>query len=87
LPDITTSWNRFTADVKYFIDARVGIGFAYWYEKLDVRDYAAIDANGSVGFTPETGTVRVDYLGGLITGYNARPYTGNTAFVRLLYLF
>ncbi len=29
LPDITTSWSRFTADVKYFIDARVGIGFAY----------------------------------------------------------
>lgn len=63
----------------------MGLGFTWWYEKLDV--YAAIDANGSVGFTPETGTVRVDYLGGLITGYGARPYTGNTAFVRILYLF
>jgi hypothetical protein len=40
-----------------------------------------------VGFTPETGTVRFDYLGGLITGYNPRDYKGNTAFLRLLYLF
>ena len=87
LPDVTTSWNRFTADVRYFFREDVGIGFAYWYEKLNVRDFATIDANGSVGFTPATGTVRVDYLGGLITGYNPRDYKGNTAFVRLLYLF
>jgi MtrB/PioB family decaheme-associated outer membrane protein len=87
LPDVTTSWNRFTADVKYFFRPDVGIGFAYWYEKLNVRDFATIDSNGSVGFNPETGTVRVDYLGGLITGYNPRDYTGNTAFIRLLYFF
>jgi MtrB/PioB family decaheme-associated outer membrane protein len=87
LPDVTTSWNRFTADVKYFIRPDIGIGFAYWYEKLNVRDFATIDANGSVGFTPDTGTVRIDYLGGLISGYNPRDYTGNSAFIRLLYLF
>jgi len=87
LPDVTTSWNRFTADVKYFFRSNVGIGLAYWYEKLDVNDFATIDANGSVGFTPETGAVRLDYLGGLITGYGARDYTGNTFSVRLLYLF
>jgi MtrB/PioB family decaheme-associated outer membrane protein len=87
LPDVTTSWNRFTADVKYFLRPDVGIGFAYWYEKLNVRDFATIDSNGSVGFNPETGTVRVDYLGGLITGYNPRDYKGNTAFIRLLYFF
>jgi MtrB/PioB family decaheme-associated outer membrane protein len=87
LPDVTTSWNRFTADVKYFFRSDVGIGFAYWYEKLNVQDFATIDGNGSVGFTPATGTVRVDYLGALITGYSPRDYKGNTAFVRLLYLF
>ena len=65
----------------------MGIGFAYWYEKLDVRDFATIDANGSVGFTTPTGTPRVDYLGGLITGYGARDYRGSTASIRLLYLF
>lgn len=87
LPNVTTNWNRFTADVKYFFRTDVGIGFAYWYDKLNVRDFATIDANGSVGFTAETGTVRTDYLGGLMTGYNARNYKGNTAFIRLLYLF
>jgi hypothetical protein len=69
LPKLTTNWNRFTAEVKYFLRADVGIGFAYWYEKLNVTDFATIDANGSVGFTAETGTVRTDYPGGLITGY------------------
>ena len=87
LPDVTTSWNRFAADVKYFFTAQVGVGVGYWYEKLDVNDFATIDANGSVGFNAETGTVRTDYLGGLITGYNPRDYKGNTVFIRLLYLF
>ena len=87
LPNVTTNWNRFTADVKYFFRSNVGIGFAYWYEKLNVKDFATIDANGPVGFNAETGSVRTDYLGGLITGYSPRDYQGNTAFIRLLYLF
>jgi hypothetical protein len=87
LPPVTTNWNRFTADVTYFIRPDVGIGFSYWYEKVDVEDFATVDAEGPVGFAPQTGTVRVDYLGGLITGYNPRNYQGNTAFVRLLYVF
>jgi hypothetical protein len=73
--------------VKYFFTRQVGVGFGWLYEKLDVEDFATIDANGSVGFTPATGTVRTDYLGGLIAGYNPRDYRGNTAFLRLLYLF
>jgi hypothetical protein len=87
LPAVTTTWSRLAADVKYFVTRTVGVGFAYWYEKLDVRDFATIDANGSVGFTTPTGTPRVDYLGGLITGYGARDYSGSTASIRLLYLF
>ena len=66
---------------------RRGSAFAYWYENQDVRDFATIDANGSVGFTTPTGTPRVDYLGGLITGYGARDYRGSTASIRLLYIF
>ncbi len=87
LPPVTTTWNRISADLKYFFTRTVGVGFAYWYEKLDVMDFATIDANGSVAFTAPTGTVRVDYLGGLMTGYAARDYRGSTASVRLLYLF
>ncbi len=86
LPAVTTTWSRLAADVKYFFTRTVGIGFAYWYERLDVADFATVDANGWVAFTPPTGTVRVDYLGGLMTGYGARDYRGNTASVCLLYL-
>ena len=86
LPDVETTWNRFTVDVKYLDTTNVGIGVTYWYEKLNVRDFATIDSSGSVGFNPPTGAY-LDYLGGLITGYNPRDYTGNTVSVRLLYLF
>jgi hypothetical protein len=30
---------------------------------------------------------RIDYLGEINTGYGNRPYTGNTAFMRVLYFF
>jgi MtrB/PioB family decaheme-associated outer membrane protein len=87
LPPVTTNWNRFAADVKYFFRPQVGIGFGYRYEKLDVTDFATIDSNGSLGFTDATDVVRTDYLGGLITGYNPRNYRGHSTFLRLLYLF
>ena len=54
----------FTADVKYFFTTDVGIGFAYWYEKLNVIDFATIDSNGSVGFTPATGVYASIILAG-----------------------
>jgi hypothetical protein len=57
------------------------------YEDQTRVDFATIDENGSVGFTPATDTARIDYLGGLITGYSPRPYRGFTTFVRLLYQF
>ena len=46
------------------------------FEKFDVTDWATIDSNGAVGFTPATGTVRIDYLGELMTGYMNRPSDG-----------
>ena len=57
LPAVTTTWSRLSADLKHFFTRTVGVGFAYWYERLDVADFATIDANGSVAFTPPTGTV------------------------------
>ena len=83
-------------DVKYYLTAKVGVGVGYWYEKLDIEDFNTIDSNGPVGLstqagraveTDPTGIPRIDWLGGLITGYGNRPYKGNTAFVRILYRF
>ncbi len=81
LPTITNKWQRLSADLKYFFSKKVGVGLGYWYEKLDVTDYATIDIPG------QPGTPRIDYLGEINTGYGNRPYSGNTAFVRLLYAF
>jgi MtrB/PioB family decaheme-associated outer membrane protein len=81
LPNVTNTWQRFTADVKYFFTAKVGLGVAYWFEKFDVTDYSTIDLPG------QAGTPRIDYLGTLNMGYGNRPYRGSTGFLRLLYLF
>lgn len=87
LPDVENTWHRATADVQYFFTARAGVGLGYYFEKLDIVDYSAIDTNGPVGFAPETGDPRIDWLGGLMTGYGNRPYTGHSVFARVLYRF
>jgi hypothetical protein len=87
LPNVENTWHRLTADVKYFFTERAGVGLGYYYEKLDVTDWNTIDTNGPVGFAAATGDPRIDYLGGLITGYGNRDYKGNNFFVRVLYLF
>ncbi len=87
LPNVVNEWNRFTADLKYYFTPKVGVGVGYWFDKFDVSDWNTIDTNGPVGFTAATGTPRIDWLGGLLTGYGNRPYEGSRVFVRLLYRF
>jgi MtrB/PioB family decaheme-associated outer membrane protein len=87
LPDVTNAWHRLIADVQYYFVPKVGVGFGWYYEKLDISDYNTIDSNGSVGFTPATGVPRIDYLGELSLGYGNRPYKGNTGTIRLIYKF
>lgn len=81
LPDVTNSWHRVTADVKYFLTRRVAVGASYWYEKFSVQDFATIGLPGSIDIP------RIDYLGAIITGYGNRRYTANTGFVRVFYMF
>jgi MtrB/PioB family decaheme-associated outer membrane protein len=79
LPDVTNKWRRFMTDVGYYFTRQVGVGVAYWYEKFEDSDFATNNQSN--------GAPRIDYLGLISTGYGNRPYRGNTAFVRLLYLF
>ena len=81
LPNVTNSWHRLSADVQYFFVPRVGVGVDYWYERFNTRDFNTIEIPG------QPGTPRIDYLGEISTGYGNQSYRGNTAFVRLLYLF
>ena len=81
LPNVTNTWNRLSADVQYRFAQRVGLGLGYWYEKLDISDFATIDLPN------QPVTPRIDYLGAVTTGYGNRPYKGSTAFLRVLYFF
>jgi hypothetical protein len=92
LPNVTNTWHRATVDLRYSISEKLGFGAAWWYEKFDVEDYATINTAGPMTLPrPELGaqtdTARIDWLGELLTGYGNRPYTGNTFFVRLFYMF
>ncbi|HEX2462910.1 MAG TPA: MtrB/PioB family outer membrane beta-barrel protein [Vicinamibacterales bacterium] len=87
LPNVENTWHRLRADVQYFFSNRTGFGFGYYFEKLDVVDFNTLDTNGPVGFTAETGDPRIDWLGGLVTGYGNRPYTGHSVYLRALYRF
>jgi hypothetical protein len=85
LPDVDNTWHRASADVQYFFAGRVGVGVGYYLEKFDITDFNTIDSGGPVGFAPQDETRRIDWLGGLITGYGNRPYTGQTGYLRLIY--
>jgi hypothetical protein len=84
---VDNTWQRATADVDYFFTTRVGVGVGYYFEKLEIVDFNTIDSEGPVGFAPQTGEPRIDWLGGLLTGYGNRPYTGSTGYVRVQYRF
>ncbi len=87
LPNVTNSWHRASADLQHYFTRKVGVGVGYYFEKFEIVDFNTIDTNGPVGLNPATGIPRLEWLGGLLTGYGNRPYTGNTGFVRLLYRF
>lgn len=80
LPNVTNKWQQFSADVKVQATAKIGFAAGVFYEKLDVSDFATINI-------PGTDQPRIDYLGGLTTGYGNRPYKGTTATFRILYFF
>jgi hypothetical protein len=67
-------------DLKYSFSAKIGFALGYSYEKLSISDFATINL-------PGTDQPRIDYLGGLTTGYGNRPYNGSTFTARLLYTF
>ena len=74
LPLVTNDYDRFTTDLTYWISHRIGVGGSYWYERYRVEDWA-LDAEA---------TSREVLSQAMILGYNYRPYTAHTFFMRLL---
>ena len=68
-------------DLKYSFNAKVGFAIGLFLrEARRISDFATINL-------PGTDQPRIDYLGGLTTGYGNRPYNGSTFTARLLYTF
>jgi MtrB/PioB family decaheme-associated outer membrane protein len=79
LPNVTNTWQQMKVDVKHMFRPKVGVGLGYWYEKLDITDFATTNL--------ADGTPRIDPLGDITTGYGNRPYKGQSGMVRLILMF
>jgi MtrB/PioB family decaheme-associated outer membrane protein len=79
LPNVTNSWQQMKVDLKHMFSAKLGVGVGYWYEKLEITDFATTNL--------ADGSPRMDPLGAITTGYGNRPYNGSTGMVRLIFMF
>jgi len=80
LAPVTNTLQRGTADVKYFLTKHLAAGIVYWYDKYDVNDFAL--GPQSALALPNTASPTAMYL-----GYYFRPYSANTFWGRLSYLW
>ena len=77
LPAVWNRRNRLTADARYMFSTHLGAGLGYWFEKYKIDDFA---------FDPATlNTVAQPSFISLQSLY--RPYTANTFWARISYLW
>ncbi len=77
LPPVKNELQRATVDAQYFLTKRVAVGFVYWFDKYSVQDFAL---NNPV-------LVARAVPGVMFLGYMYRPYTANTGWLKLSYLW
>jgi MtrB/PioB family decaheme-associated outer membrane protein len=77
LPTVRNDRGRFTLDTRYFLTKRLAAGVVYWYERYRVDDFA---------LNPSTLT-SIAQPSFLMLGYVYRPYTANTLWGRITYLW
>lgn len=65
------------ADVQYFVRANVALGAGYWYEQYRAEDFSL---NG-------TTINQLNLPSAILSGYYYRPYTGQTVWLRMTYLW
>jgi MtrB/PioB family decaheme-associated outer membrane protein len=84
LPGFTQDRTTSMLDVMYYLSAHVGLGAGWLYETFGDTDFAwtADTLNGLSLPRPGGGGQQA-----ILTRYMYRPYTGNTGFFRLRYLF
>ena len=77
LPSVLNTRNRLSADARYALTAHLAAGFVYWFEKYNVDDFA---------FNPAT-LNRVAQPSFISLQYMFFPYTANTVWARLTYMW
>lgn len=77
LPPVVNELQSATADLRYFLNARLALGMVYWYDDYRVDDFAA---------GPQT-LDRLDTPGALLLGALYRPYRSHRVWWRLSYLW
>ncbi len=77
LPPVRNQWQQGSLDVQYSLRRKLAVGLAYEYEQFIVDDFA---------FNPST-LDRIDLPSNLILGRVYGPYTANTVWIRLRYLW
>ena len=75
LPPVTNRMHRATADVRYSVNRRVGVGLGYAYDQYDVENFAM--SPGTLNSPVFTGFVNLMY--------QARPYSVHSGSARLTY--
>jgi MtrB/PioB family decaheme-associated outer membrane protein len=80
LPSVTNKLQRGTVDGRYFITSHLAAGLVYWYDKYDVNDFA-LGPRTSLA-SPATASSTL-----MMLGYYYRPYSANTFWAKLSYLW
>ena len=84
LPPVDNRLSTFRTDARYFLTRNVAIGVMYRYEQYRVNDFAmSPDTVNSIVPLTTAGAA----ASGIYLNYLYRPYTANTGWVRLTYLW
>jgi hypothetical protein len=83
LPGFSQDRTASNVNVMYYISPRVGLGAGWLYETFNSDDFAwTQDTLNGVSLPRGGGSQQI-----ILTRYAYRPYTGNTGFLRVRYLF
>ena len=77
LPAIRNAWQSGTLDMRYALSRQIALGLGYRYDRFTLDDYA---------LNPST-IDRLVFGNTLLMGITDQPYTANTVYVRLAYLW
>ena len=80
LPAVKNELQRATGDVKFFVTKHFALGATYWYDSYSVQDFALGEMSSLA--SPATSSATM-----MMLGYYYKPYTANTLWGRVSYLW